>query len=105
MNTREFVAAWKREKALKLDDFLGASSTAAVAAQIRAMELKPAQLEQLHAVFDCAITDIMYALLLALDGEASIGGVQELYELKAEDGTVLTGHIEEEAWAQFHGAI
>lgn len=97
MNAQEFVALWKCERGEMLRTFLSADSSSAVASQVRAMGLSNAQLEQLRGVFEGALTDVMYTLLLGLDGEASIGGLQQHYELRAEDGTVLTGQIEAEA--------
>lgn len=84
--------------------FTDAESTSVVAAQVRAMNLTSAQLEQLRGMVDMLLTDTMYTLLLGLDGEASIGGVQQRYDLRSESGTVISGKIEEEAWRQFHGA-
>ena len=42
-------------------------------------------------------------MMLALDGEASLGGVQMMYKLFDEDGNELTGSgdIESEAFEQF----
>jgi hypothetical protein len=38
-----------------------------------------------------------------LDGEASLGGKQSQFTLRDESGTELSGHLEGEAWRQFHG--
>ena len=104
MTPEKFVALWKSEKALMLQLFMDGSGTTAAAKQIQAMQLTPDQMDKLRAVIDTVLTDAMYTLLLALDGEASIGEVQQTYELKSEDGTVLTGQLEAEAWKQFHAS-
>ena len=104
MTPENFVALWKSEKASMLQMFTDQSGTTAAAQKIQAMQLTPDQLKKLGAVLDTVLTDAMYTLLLALDGEASIGGVQQIYELKSEDGTVLTGELEAEAWKQFHAS-
>jgi hypothetical protein len=104
MTPENFVALWKSEKASMLRMFTDQSGTTAAAQKIQAMQLTPDQLNKLGAVLDTVLTDAMYTLLLALDGEGSIGGVQQTYELKSEDGTVLTGELEAEAWKQFHAS-
>ncbi|MBT9515098.1 MAG: hypothetical protein IV112_00300 [Methyloversatilis discipulorum] len=104
MTAYEFVAAWKREKEQMLRLFMGDEGQSAVAAHVRSMTLSDEQLCQLRLAFDGALTDVMYTILLALEGEGSIGGIQQIYQLTAQDGTVVTGGIEEEAWRQFHGA-
>lgn len=104
MTPENFVALWKSEKAAMLRMFTEKSGTTVASQRIQAMQLTPDQLEKLEAVLDTVLTDAMYTLLLALDGEASIGGVQQMYELKSEDGSVLTGKLEAEAWKQFHAS-
>jgi len=51
------------------------------------------------------LTDTFYTLLLGLDGEASIGGVQSSYKIHDKNGNEISsaGDIEAEAWEQFHG--
>lgn len=50
------------------------------------------------------LTDSFYTLLLALDGAASSGGRQEMFDLRAEDGTPITGSgkLEALAYERFH---
>ncbi|WP_181858425.1 hypothetical protein [Winogradskyella arenosi] len=47
------------------------------------------------------MTDVFYTILLGLDGCASIGGIQETYELKDENGNQLNGEIEGYAYEYF----
>ncbi len=51
---------------------------------------------------DGTLTDIVCTILLGLDGCASIGGIQELYDLKDENGNQLSGEIERYAYEYFH---
>jgi hypothetical protein len=71
---------------------------------IAALELPPKKRAALRAILDDALTDAVHTLLLAIDGEASLGGVQMPYSLRDENGRELTGgQLEVEAWKRFHG--
>ncbi|CUR47581.1 hypothetical protein BN2364_3140 [Alloalcanivorax xenomutans] len=54
---------------------------------------------------DVALTDVFYTLLLGLDGSAGIGGIQEAYTIRDEQGNTLSGNgeLEAAAYEQFHG--
>ena len=105
MTPIEFARLWHNEKDQLIAHFLDADSGAAVATEINALALSPGQAAGLRRVFDSALTDVMYTLLLGLDGCASIGGRQEIYSLFAESGEQLSGNgeLEEAAWEVFHG--
>lgn len=104
MTPQEFVASVAREKEGMLSMYFDPESGAAVATQIAALELSDEQTKALRMILDGSLTDAFYTMLLGLDGAASIGGVQSDYELRAEDGTLLTGGVlEAAAWDQFHG--
>ncbi len=45
----------------------------------------------MRRIVDGILTDSLYTVLLGLDGAASIGGRQEMFDLRAEDGTRLSG--------------
>ncbi|WP_312932985.1 hypothetical protein [Pseudomonas sp.] len=66
------------------------------------MQLSEPQTRQLEALFDSLLTDVMYTLLLGLDGSASIGGQQHDFSLRNEAGELIDP-LESEAYAQFHG--
>lgn len=102
MDAQQFVALWKAEKCLVLQELrLG---TGAAAQQFRALGLDAGQSRQLWDAMDIALTDVFYTLLLGLDGAASIGGEQHDYQLREEGGTLISGagEIEAEAFEQFH---
>lgn len=105
MTAKEFVACWKREKDDLLEAFTGPSSESAVATDINSLDLSSDQHVKLRGIVDGILTDTFYTLLLGLDGEANIGGVQAPYKIQDEEGNVISpcGEIEAEAWEQFHG--
>jgi hypothetical protein len=107
MDAREFVACWRREKESLLTAFTDKNSTTHVAQGIRQLGLRDDQGKALVAVLDAVLTDTLYTLLLGLDGEAAIGGVQQTYRVYDEGGSLISdrGDIEAEAYRQFHGEV
>ena len=104
MTPHEFAACVAREKEDLLETYFNPDSGSAVASQIASMGLSAGHAESLRLILDDALTDALYTLLVGLDGEASIGGVQSVYELRAEDGTLLTGgELQGAAWEQLIG--
>lgn len=103
MDASEFVALWKAEKNAYLAQLQGNESAAA--AQLRALNLNAAQQAKLWPALDTVLTDLLYTVLLGLDGAGSLGGVQHTYAIHDEDGTLISvcGDIEAEAFEQFHG--
>lgn len=102
MTSRDFALLCKAEKESLLNTYFGATDTAA-GVLIHEMGLAPAQMTLMRQVVDTILTDAMYALLLGLDGAASIGGSQQPYQLRDEQGNLLTGgELESEAWHAFH---
>ena len=103
MDAKQFVANWKAEKESYLESIKGSGTLAAK--QVSAMHLSEFQARQLEQLLDTVLTDVMYTLLLGLDGCANIGGSQQIYKILDEDGNVVstTGDIEAEAYEQFHG--
>ena len=53
----------------------------AVNAKIKEMTLSNTQQEQLKDVIDTLLTDVLYSILLGLDGENSIGNTQHTYNI------------------------
>ncbi|MPT40267.1 MAG: hypothetical protein E2603_17640, partial [Achromobacter sp.] len=94
MDAKEFVANWNALRAELLAAFMAPDATSDVAAKVRAMGLSAEQSAQMQDVLDTAVKDTMVALLLGLDGEASIGGSQQAFTIADEDGNVIQG-IEE----------
>lgn len=102
MTAKEFVENFKLEKDSLLREFTNIDSQSGVQQIIQSMELNEEQSEILKQVLDSVLRDTFYTILLGLDGCASIGKNQELYEIKDEDGNLLSGEIEGYAYEYFH---
>ena len=103
MNAQEFVASWKREKDSMLDVYMDPRSESSVARDIDSLNLSADQLPVMRKIVNDILTDTFYSLLLFLDGEANIGGVQAIFKIHDEEGNVISdcGELEAEAGAQF----
>ena len=102
MNTEEFVKAFYREKQDFLTLYLSENPESEVGQLIKKLNLTGQQTEIMKRIIDGILTDTFYTILLGLDGCASIGGIQEMYELKDENGNQLSGEIESSAYEYFH---
>lgn len=101
MNTEEFVKAFYNEKQNLFNEYLSEESKSEVGQLITSLNLNNSQSEIMNKVIDKALTDVFYTILLGLDGCASIGGNQEVYDLKDENGNQLSGNIEGYAYKYF----
>ncbi|WP_421750260.1 hypothetical protein [Croceimicrobium sp.] len=101
MNTEEFVKAFYKEKQDFLTEYLSENSESEVGQLIKTLNLPDQQTESMKKIMDRTLTDIFYTILLGLDGCASIGGIQEMYDLKDENGNQLSGEIERYAYEYF----
>lgn len=104
MTLEQFVDCFAKERADLLSSYLTPSSGSQVATDISSLQLSDEQSRLMRRIVDGILRDSLYTVLLGLDGAASIGGRQEMYDLRAEDGTQLTGSGELEALAyeRFH---
>ncbi|WP_343635655.1 hypothetical protein [Fluviicola sp.] len=103
MTPEEFVKTFYNEKEDLLRAYLSQDTETNVGELIKSLNLTDQQFEILKKVLDSSFTDIFYTILLGLDGCASIGGIQEMYELRDENGNQLSGDIEGYAYEYFHG--
>jgi hypothetical protein len=104
MNTQEFVASWKQERENYLVSWFGDVQRGGK--QLESMGLSDTQKEQMWQLLDTITTDIMYTLLLGLDGSAAIGNSeQQAFKIFDENGNLISdcGELESEAFEQFHG--
>ena len=87
-----------------LSGYLTPSSGSQVATDIAALRLSDEQSRVMARIVGGILRDSFYTVLLGLDGAASIGGRQETFDLRAEDGTPLTGSgkLEALAYERFH---
>ena len=76
----------------------------AVNTKIKEMTLDGTQQEQLKEVIDTLLTDVFYSVLLGLDGEHSIGDIQQTYKIYDEEGSLISdwGELEASAYEYFH---
>ena len=103
MTPEEFANCFAKEKDSLLQLYFDADSRSDVARQIASLSGDAAQSAALRKIVDGILRDVLYTVLLGLDGSGSIGGTQRLYKLYDEDGTLLTGKLESFAWERFHG--
>ena len=77
----------------------------AINTKIKEMTLDSTQQEQLKIVIDTLLTDVFYTILLGLDGECSIGSIQQTYKIFDEDSNLISncGELEASAYEYFHG--
>ena len=102
MNTEEFVKSFHTEKQEFLKEYLSENPKTEVGRLIQSLNLTDEQNGIMEKIMNGMLTDVFYTILLGLDGCASIGGIQEMYDLKDKNGTQLSGEIEEYAYEYFH---
>jgi hypothetical protein len=102
MNADDFARLCREEKDSLLSAYFDEGVETAVGVRLREMQLDEARLAILRDILDCVLTDAFYGLLLGLDGAASIGGMQQCFELRDESGNKISGDSELEAAAFTH---
>jgi hypothetical protein len=105
MTPEEFVQCFSREKDDLLKAYFDVSSGSMVATRVAEFARSPEQLSVMREILDTALTDTFYTILLGLDGCASLGGVQQDYYIRDENGDMVCtgdGTIEGLAYASFH---
>ena len=103
MTGEEFVRLCFEEKEAALREYCSPASESAVSGLVRQLVSGGSDRETIHQLIDLVMTESWYTMLLALDGEASLGGEQQTYRLYAEDDTLLNecGELEAAAWEAF----
>lgn len=103
MTAKEFVQATKEEKQNTMSIYFSAGSKTKVGQMIQELINMGVPKESLFQLVDNILNENYYSLMLAMDGETSLGGIQMMYKLFDEDGNELTGSgdIESEAFEQF----
>lgn len=103
MTGEEFVRLCFEEKEAVLREYLAPESEAKVSILLRELVRCGADQKTLHELLDTVMTESWYTILLALDGEASLGGEQITYRLYDEDDNHLNpcGELEAAAWEAF----
>lgn len=104
MTAKEFVELFYTEKNYMMKQYFDNSESTEVGLKIDSLDLTSEQMEKMQSIINIVLTDAMYTILLGLDGEASIGKIQQTYELYDDSGCKLTdcGEIEQYAYEYFH---
>jgi len=103
MNAKKFVSLWKSEKESMLSSYFDVNATSEVSMLINKMNLTEVQNDKMKEIIDAVLIDTFYNLLLGLDGESQIGGIQESYKIYDEAKNLISksGELEAEAYEQF----
>lgn len=103
MTGKEFVKLCYTEKEAILNEYFNSNSESLVTEKLQGLISSGTNRDKLYDLVNLVMTDTYYTLLLALDGEASLGGKQITYKLYDEDGNLLNecGEIEEAAFSHF----
>lgn len=103
MNPKDFVKQCFEEKENSLKQYFDDSYKTEVGKRINTLIENGSSKEEIYEMIDLVLKETYYTLLLALDGEASLGGKQFNCELLNQDGNVINqiGEIEAEAYRHF----
>jgi hypothetical protein len=109
MTTEDFVRGFRQQKDEMLQMYFADTSDASVVSvgtHIRSMRLSVEQSETMRKLLDQALTDAFYSMLLAFDGCARIGSLQQQsFQIQSEDGSLVCrgdGEVEGLAYEYFH---
>src|SRR6476620_505129 len=91
MTADEFVKGFYLERQSLIDTYFNLDSKTEVSELIKALNLDDKGTERLRQILNSSLRDTFYTILLALDGEASIGDKQPPYKLFDEENNELTG--------------
>ena len=101
MTPEEFVQEFQELKEYIQKDYFSPDSEISRIDTLIEAGLNQKQIQLVETIVSEALTDTLYTVLLGLDGCASIGHNQILYDLKDEEGNQISGDIEGYAWEQF----
>ncbi len=103
MSGEDFVKLCFEEKETILKEYFTINSQTEVAQRISVLMQNGANRDDLFELINLVLRENYYALLLGLDGEASLGGRKISYKVYDEDGNFLNecGEIEEAAYRYF----
>ena len=103
MTGEEFVKLCFEEKEAILEAYFGSDTQTEVGSRIRDLIQSGANQDALYRLLDLVMKENYYMLLLALDGETSLGGKQIAYKLYDEENNLLNqcGEIEMAAYHYF----
>jgi hypothetical protein len=102
MDQRGFVLSFRRERDAMLASYVAPVPDTYVGRLLHEAQLDDTQREKVVEALGTAITDVLYTVLLGLDGCAAIGGTQQAYRIADESGAIIStgkgGELEELAF-------
>ena len=103
MDGKDFVKLCFEEKENSLKQYFDDSYKAEVGKRINTLAQNGTNKDELYELINLVLRETYYTLLLALDGEAALGGKQLSCELLNQNGNVINqcGEIEAEAYKYF----
>ena len=103
MTGEEFVKLCFEEKENALAKYFAGDTETEVGEMIRTLVAGGTDRDTLYAMVSSLLNETYYSLLLALDGEASLNGVQMMYKVCDEDENLLNecGELESAAYEYF----
>lgn len=103
MTGEQFVKLCLEEAKTTLKEYFDPNTQSGVGQKIQKLVKNGVCREELKELLNLVLSENYYTLLLALDGEASLGGEQMSYRLYDENGNCLNscGEIEEAAFKYF----
>ena len=103
MNAKDFIKLYYEEKEKSLKQYFDDSYKTEVGKRINTLIENGSSKEEIYELINLVMKETYYTILLALEGEASLGGKQLSCELLNQDGNVINkcGEIEVEAYKYF----
>lgn len=103
MTGEQFVKLCYEEKEATLKEYFDTNSQAEVASKICNLTESGVSKEALYDLINLVLSENYYTLILALDGEASLNGVQNCYKIFDENNNLLNecGELEAAAFEYF----
>jgi enolase len=98
MTSEEFAELFRRERDAICASYSKAEPTTEVGALLESLKLSAESRDVVNRAIRTVVTDTLYSVLLALDGAASLGDVQERYTILGPDGEPLDGDLESAAY-------
>jgi len=99
-----FASLFKKEAESSAKSYRQDTEKTAVSQLIADADLSAQQIDLVQEAIELAISESYYRVLLALDGEASLGDAQQQYSVLDDNGHPIyeSGELEAAAWLYFH---
>jgi hypothetical protein len=103
MTGEQFVKLCFTEKESILKEYFDENTSTEVGERLRSLVADGTGKDELYDLVSLILSETYYSLLMALDGEASLGGTQMTYQIFDEEQNLLNecGEIEAAAFEYF----